>query len=202
MKNKTKTTLIIIAAVLLVIICVAAYFIKTYNKIVTLEESVDSAWAQVENQYQRRLDLIPNLVATVKGYAKHESSVFTEVADARSKAGGLMQLGSDVLNDPEAFEKFQQAQNQLSGSLSRLIAVAENYPELKANENFLALQDQLEGTENRIATERKRFNDLVKSYNRLVRAFPSNIIAKNHGFEKKAYFAASQEAKTAPKVEF
>ena len=202
MKKGAKIGLIVAAVVLVVVLCFVGYVAKTYNRLVALEENVESAWSQVENQYQRRLDLIPNLVETVKGYAKHESSVFTEVADARSKAGGVMQLGSDVLNDPEAFEKFQRAQNELSSGLGRLIAVAENYPELKANENFLSLQDQLEGTENRISTERKRFNDAVQRYNRAIRSFPGNIVANKHGFEKKAYFKAAEEAKSAPKVEF
>lgn len=169
---------------------------------VALEESVTASWAQVQNQYQRRLDLVPNLVSTVKGYATHEERVFKEVTDARSKAGGVVQVSDDILNDPEKLKKFQEAQDQLSGSLQRLLAVSENYPELKANENFLSLQDQLEGTENRIATERKRFNDTVKTYNTYIRRFPNNMIAGMFGFDKKAFFQADENAQTAPKVEF
>ena len=202
MKKKTKITLIVVAVVLVLISLVARYFVAAYNSIVALEEQVESSWAQVENQYQRRYDLIPNLVATVKGYASHESQVFTDVTEARAKVGSAMQVGKDVLDDPEAFAKFQQAQNELSSSLSRLIAVSENYPALKANENFLALQDQLEGCENRIATERKRFNEATQKYNRTIRSFPKNIVAHNHGFEKKAYFTAVEQAESAPKVEF
>lgn len=202
MKKGAKIGIIVGVVAAVIILGLVRYIVGTYNRLVALEENVESSWAQVENQYQRRLDLIPNLVATVKGYASHESDVYTQVTEARSKAGGVMQLGSDVLNDPEAFERFQAAQNELSAGLGRLLAVAENYPELKANENFLALQDQLEGTENRIATERKRFNDAVQKYNRAIRSFPGNIVANNHGFEKKPYFKAAEEAKSAPKVEF
>jgi lemA protein len=177
-------------------------FSCTYNKMVSLDEAVTASWAQVQNQYQRRLDLIPNLVSTVKGYAQHEEKVLTEVTEARSKAGGVIEVSQDVLNDPEQFKKFQQAQDQLSGSLQRLLAVSESYPELKSNENFLALQNQLEGTENRIATERKRFNDAVQAYNSYIRRFPNSIIAGMFHFERKQFFAADEEAQKAPKVEF
>lgn len=192
---------IIIILIALLVLC-GAFFSCTYNKMVALEESVTASWAQVQNQYQRRLDLVPNLVSTVKGYATHEERVFKEVTDARSKAGGVVQVSDDILNDPEKLKKFQEAQDQLSGSLQRLLAVSENYPELKANENFLSLQDQLEGTENRIATERKRFNDTVKTYNTYIRRFPNNMIAGMFGFDKKAFFQADENAQTAPKVEF
>lgn len=192
----------IIFILLGLVIISALLFSCTYNKMVGLEEEVSSSWAQVQNQYQRRLDLIPNLVASVKGYAKHEEGVFKEVAEARSRAGGVVEVSDEVLNDPDKFQKFQEAQDKLSSSLQRLLAVSESYPELKANENFLSLQSQLEGTENRIATERKRFNDAVKTYNAYIRRFPNNIFAGMFGFEKKQFFAASQEAQTAPKVEF
>lgn len=173
-----------------------------YNAMVAADEAVEAQWSQVQNQYQRRYDLIPNLVNTVKGYAKHESDVFTQVTEARSKAGGVINVDSSILSDPEAFARYQKIQDELGSSLQRLMAVAESYPELKANQNFLALQDELEGTENRIATERKRYNDLVKNYNKLIRSFPRNLLADKYGFEKKSYFQAGAEAQSAPKVEF
>ncbi len=200
--NKGVKTLVIIGIILVVVFAGVKFFAGTYNTMVGMEEGVLSQWAQVENQYQRRLDLVPNLVATVKGYASHESEVFTQVAEARSQAGGVMELSSDVLDDPAALEKFQQAQNSLGGALQRLLSVTENYPQLQANQNFMALQDELEGTENRIATERMRFNETVQEYNKYIRTFPQNIIANMNGFEKKAYFTSTDEAKTAPKVEF
>ena len=167
-----------------------------------MEEGVKGQWAQVENQYQRRFDLIPNLVATVKGYAAHESQVFTDVSEARAKAGGVMQMSDGLLNDPEAFRRFQEAQTSLGGALSRLLSVTEQYPELKANEQFLSLQDQLEGTENRISVERKRFNDAVQQYNKEIRLFPKSIIAGMGGFTQKPYFSADEKAATAPTVSF
>ena len=193
-----KSTMIVIALVAIA----AIWGISAYNGLVKMDEGVNTAWSNVENQYQRRLDLVPNLVATVKGFASHESEVFTQVAEARSQAGGVMQLSSDVIDDPEALAKFQQAQNSLGGALQRLLSVTENYPQLQANQNFMALQDELEGTENRIATERMRFNETVQEYNKYIRSFPKNIIANMNGFEKKAYFTSTDEAKTAPKVEF
>lgn len=200
--SKGTKILLTVAIILVVIFAGVKFFAGTYNTMVEMEEGVLSQWAQVENQYQRRLDLVPNLVATVKGYASHESDVFTQVAEARSQAGGVMQLSADVLDDPNVLAKFQQAQNSLGGALQRLLSVTENYPQLQANQNFLALQDELEGTENRIATERKRFNDAVQVYNKYIRTFPKNIIANMNGFEKKAYFTSTEEAKSAPKVEF
>ena len=174
----------------------------TYNKIVTLDESVQSAWSQVENQYQRRMDLIPNLVATVKGYAAHESSVLQAVTESRSRAGGTVKIDSSVLEDEEKFAQYQKAQNELSANLQRLLAISENYPSLKANENFLALQDELEGAENRISVERKRYNEAAQTYNTFIRKFPKNIIASLCNFNKKAYFTAAQEAAKAPEVSF
>ena len=167
-----------------------------------MEENVSGQWAEVQNQYQRRMDLIPNLVSTVKGYASHESDVFKQVSDARSKAGGQINISDEVLSNPEAFERYQQVQDQLGSSLQRLLMVTENYPELKADQNFLALQDQLEGTENRITVARGRYNDAAKQYNSKIRSFPTNLIANMSGFEKKIYFSASVEAQSAPKVEF
>jgi LemA protein len=173
-----------------------------YNRMVTLEEGVDAAWAQVENVYQRRMDLIPNLVETVKGYAAQEQETLTAVTEARSRAGGVMQMDESLLNNPEAFERFQAAQDGLGSALQRLLVVTENYPDLKSNQNFLALQDQLEGTENRIAVERMRFNEAVRAYNTLIRRFPQVFVANVTGFEPKPYFQSSDGAETAPKVEF
>lgn len=192
-------------ALIVVLVCVFAifgFYKNTYNSLVTQDESVSATWAEVQNQYQRRLDLIPNLVATVKGYAKHESDVFTQVSEARSKAGGQINISDEVLSDPEAFARYQQVQDNLGSSLQRLLMVTEQYPELKADQQFLALQDQLEGTENRITIARQRYNDAAKNYNITIRRFPTNIIANMSGFEKKVYFAASNEAQSAPKVEF
>ena len=173
---------------------------NAYNRMVTAEEGVSAAWSQVENVYQRRADLIPNLVATVKGYAEHESRTLENVIAARSKA-------TQVTVDPENLSaediaRFNQAQGELSSALGRLLMITENYPDLKANKNFSELQAQLEGTENRIATERMKFNEAARSYNTLIRRFPSNIIASMFGFEKKGYFEAQAGAETAPKVEF
>ena len=186
-------------------VCVIALFScykNTYNSLVYMEENVSGQWAEVQNQYQRRMDLIPNLVSTVKGYASHESEVFKQVSDARSKAGGQINISDEVLSNPEAFERYQQVQDQLGSSLQRLLMVTENYPDLKADQNFLALQDQLEGTENRITVARGRYNDAAKQYNSKIRSFPTNLIANMSGFEKKIYFSASAEAQAAPKVEF
>lgn len=194
-----------LVVLIIVLVCVFGIFScykNTYNSLVSLDEGVNAQWAEVQNQYQRRLDLIPNLVSTVKGYAKHESDVLTQVSEARASAGGQINISDDVLNDPEAFARYQQVQDNLGASLQRLLMVTENYPELKADQNFLSLQDQLEGTENRITVARQRYNDSAKEYNSKVRSFPTNIIANMSGFEKKTYFTASAEAQSAPKVEF
>ena len=175
-------------------------FAGSYNGLVQLEEKVKSAWAQVENVYQRRLDLIPNLVETVKGYAAHESSTLTAVTEARSRVTGT--ISSDVITDPAKFQKFQESQVALGGALSRLLAVAESYPDLKANQNFLELQAQLEGTENRIAVERGRFNEVALAFNTKLRQFPTNVIGGMFGFKTKEYFKADSQAQTAPKVTF
>ena len=164
MSKGLKTGLIVLGIIAFIIFSLYGCVTSSYNSMVAADENVKAAWGQVENVYQRRFDLIPNLVNTVKGYATHEEKVFTEIAEMRSKAGGVINVADEVLNNPESFEKFQKAQNELGGALQRLLAVAENYPELKANENFRDLQSQLEGTENRIAVERKRFNDAVQTY--------------------------------------
>ncbi len=171
-----------------------------YNSMVNKEEAVSAQWAQVENAYQRRADLIPNLVSTVKGYAAHEQETFTAVVDARARATQV-NVNSEELTD-EGIEKFQKAQGQLSAALGKLLMIRENYPELKANQNFLALQDQLEGTENRIAVERNRFNEFAREYNQYIRRFPHVIYAGWFGFTKKGYFEADAGAQTAPVVDF
>ncbi|HOS29577.1 MAG TPA: LemA family protein [Treponemataceae bacterium] len=202
MKTGTKVLLAVLAVILILGFGFYRFWAGNYNSMVVKGEGVSGQWAQVQNQYQRRYDLIPNLVATVKGYASHESEVFTNIADARSKAGGVMQISDEVLNNPESFARFQQAQNDLGSALQRLLVVTENYPQLKADQNFLALQDQLEGTENRIATERKRFNDVVQDYNVFIKQFPRSIIANMSGFTAKEYFAANTDAQAAPAVQF
>lgn len=173
---------------------------NTYNNMVTEDENVQAAWSQVENVYQRRADLIPNLVATVKGYAAHESQTLENVIAARSKATQITVDPSNLTED--ALAKFNAAQGELSSALGRLLLLTENYPDLKANQQFSDLQAQLEGTENRITTERMKFNETAKAYNTLIRKFPDNIIASMFGFEKKGYFEAQAGAETAPKVEF
>ena len=174
---------------------------RSYNNLVTLNEDVNKSWSLVENQYQRRMDLIPNLVNTVKGYANFEKQVLTDVTNARASASS-MKVTPEVLNDPQAFQKFQQMQGQLSGALSRLLVTVENYPELKANENFLQLQAQLEGTENRIAVERRKFNESVQTYNTTIKKFPTAIFAGIFNFKNKQYFEAVTGSENAPKVEF
>ena len=202
MSKGLKTGLIILGIIMLIIFSLYGCVTGSYNSMVAADENVKAAWSQVENVYQRRFDLIPNLVNTVKGYASHEEKVFTEIAEMRSRAGGVINVSDEVLNNPESFEKFQKAQSELGGALQRLLAVAENYPELKANENFRDLQSQLEGTENRIAVERKRFNEAVQTYNMLVRRFPQAFLANMFGFREKAYFKADEQAATAPTVNF
>jgi len=176
--------------------------IGIYNQMVKLDEGVKEKWSQVENVYQRRLDLIPNLVETVKGYAAHERETFQAVTEARSKVGGVMNVPGQALTNPEMFQQFQQAQASLSGALQRLMVVVERYPDLKANENFLSLQSQLEGTENRIAVERKRFNEAAREFNTYIRKFPKVILANMFGFREKPYFKAQEGADVAPKVKF
>ena len=193
--------LVIGLAILGLLLLLVMWGVGVYNRMVGLDESVRSAWSQVENQYQRRADLIPNLVETVKGYAAQEKSVFTEVAEARARVGQIT-VTKEVLEDPDAFAKFQQAQDGLSSALSRLLAVSENYPELKSNENFMALQNQLEGTENRITVARKGYNDVVQSFNTTVRTFPGSLIAGLTGFRQKAYFTAKEGSDVAPSVKF
>jgi len=185
----------------LFLIIIASFSGCGYNSLVEQDEKVNQAWAQVENQYQRRADLIPNLVKTVQGYADFEKGVLTEVTELRSRVGQI-KLSTDDLSDEEKFKQFSDAQDKLSGALSRLLVVAENYPQLKANENFLQLQSQLEGTENRISVERKKFNEAVQEYNTSVRRFPTLITAKIMGFKEKQYFKSAPGTDKAPDVNF
>src|SRR5674476_736462 len=181
--------------ILLLILIMVMWGVGSYNKLVNLNEGVNSSWSQVENQYQRRADLIPNLVNTVKGYANFERGVLTDVTEARAKVS-QMNVTKEVLNDPLAFAKFQQLQGNLSSALSRLLVTVENYPELKANENFLQLQAQLEGTENRISVERRKFNLSVQNYNTTIKRFPSAFFAGIFGFREKSYFKSISGSET------
>ena len=196
MKRSTVVILVVVGVVLVLFF----WFKNGYNSMVKEQEGVQTAWSQVENVYQRRADLIPNLVNTVKGYAAHESQTLEGVVNARAKA---TQLTVDPENlTPEKLAAYQEAQVELGAALGKLLAIQENYPDLKANENFLALQSQLEGTENRISTERMKFNEAAKRYNVLIRVFPKSIIASLFGFEKMPYFQAKEGADVAPAVEF
>ena len=195
-----KKGLVAIIVVAVATIGLYGWVKSNYNGMVQGEEGVKAAWSQVENVYQRRADLIPNLVATVKGYAEHESSALEAVVNARAKATQVT-VNPDQLTE-ENIAKFQSAQGELGNAIGRLLVSVEAYPELKANENFLALQSQLEGTENRISTERMKYNETAQSYNTMIRSFPQNILASMFGFETKGYFKASEGAETAPKVEF
>lgn len=193
---KSKTLWIVIA-----IVAVLFFWVKNaYNQMVTQEEGVKAAWSQVENQYQRRMDLIPNLVNTVKGYASHEKETLEGVVNARAKATQTTIDPSHL--DAASISRFQAAQGELGSALSRLMVVLERYPDLKANENFKELQAQLEGTENRISVERKRFNEAAQAFNSHVRSFPTNLLAGLFGFQPKAYFEAESGAEKAPRVEF
>ncbi len=191
MKNERGSALIIVIAIIAVIGIAAMLVIPKYNNLVTGEETVDAAWAQVENQLQRRFDLIPNLVNTVKGYANHEEEVFTQIAQARTKYGGA-----------DTVEEAADANNDLSSGLSRLLVIVENYPELKADVQFTRLMDELAGTENRLAVARKDYNNTVQSFNNNVRRFPGNLIAGMFGFEKKDYFEIKDGVEESPTVDF
>lgn len=191
---------LILIGILVVLALMGRWYIGLRNGFVVRDEAVKTAWSQVENVYQRRADLIPNLVATVKGVASFEQETFTAVAEARSKVNNINLQG--IMDDPAKFQQFQASQGQLSGALSRLLVTVERYPELKANQNFLNLQAQLEGTENRIAVERRRFNEVVQTYNTAVRLFPASIIAGMSGFVQRAYFEAEAGAESVPEVKF
>ncbi|MBW2063468.1 MAG: LemA family protein [Deltaproteobacteria bacterium] len=191
MGQKQKILLIIVALIVVVLVMPFFYLKGTYNTLVTMDESVKAAWAQVENQLQRRYDLIPNLVETVKGYAAHEKEVFIQVTKARSQVASAGSIDEKI-----------KANNSLSAALARLLVVVERYPELKANTNFIRLQDELAGTENRVAVERRRYNEAVRAYNTKVRQFPTNIIANMFGFERAPFFEVPKERQEAPKVKF
>ncbi|HZL10920.1 MAG TPA: LemA family protein [Prolixibacteraceae bacterium] len=195
-----KKTWIILAVIAVVLLLAYSSVKSSYNNMVTMQEGVTAQWSQVENVYQRRADLIPNLVNTVKGYADFEKETLTQVIEARAKATSV-NINADNL-DAQSLQKFQSAQSGLSSALSKLMVVVEKYPDLKANQGFLDLQAQLEGTENRITVERKKFNESAQSYNTLIRKFPKNLFAGMFGFEKKAYFEADQGAEKAPEVTF
>ena len=196
MKKSTITLLVVVG----ILVALASWVIGAYNGLVTLDEETNGKWAQVESAYRRRADLIPDLVNTVKGYAEFEQETLTGVIEARAKATGINVDANNL--SPEAIANFQAAQSQLSGSLSRLLVTVERYPDLKANQNFLGLQSQLEGTENRIKIERDRFNVSVKEFNATIRKFPKTIVASSFGFEKKGYFEADTGSEQAPEVQF
>jgi LemA protein len=191
MTSGKRNLIIAIVVVLVVVFSLYSFFKGTYNTFVSLDEAVKGSWAQVENQLQRRYDLIPNLVETVKGYAKQEKDVLVEVTNARAKVGGAANVPDKI-----------SANNELSGALSRLLVVVERYPDLKSNQNFIRLQDELAGTENRIAVERKRYNDAVKTFNVAIRSFPANLLAGMFGFQTAPFFEAPVVAKAAPQVKF
>lgn len=195
-----KKKLSVTAIVLIVLAVIIVWGIGAYNSLVKKDEGVKTAWSQVENVYQRRADLIPNLVATVKGYAAHESETLEGVIEARAKATQVTVNAEDL--SEEKIAEFQKVQGELGAALGRLMAIGEAYPDLKASENFRDLQAQLEGTENRIAVERKAYNQVAQEYNTSIRVFPRNIIASMFGFKAKGYFEAQEGAQAAPKVEF
>jgi LemA protein len=195
-----KTSRIILIALAVIVVLLIFRGCKGYNNLVTMREQVNRDWSNVENVYQRRSDLIPNLVSTVKGYAAHEQETFTRVTEARSKATSVTIDAANMTE--EDLKRFQALQGEVSSALSRLLAVAENYPDLKANQNFLELQAQLEGTENRIAVERRKFNETATSYNTAIKTFPTLIFAGWFGFKERPYFEAQTGSETAPKVEF
>ncbi len=197
-----KKGCLIAVGIVVILVLIPGFMLQgTYNDIVAKEQEVNQQWAQVENVYQRRADLIPNLVATVKGYAAHESEVLETVTASRAQIGSI-RISQDILNNAAEFQKFQQAQSGLSSALSRLMAVAENYPDLKANQSFLELQSQLEGSENRITVERKRFNESAQIYNTRVKQFPANLVARFFGFNEKQYFQSTPGSEKPPVVNF
>jgi LemA protein len=196
-----KAGLVVVAVIVLAALIVGGWFVSVNNELVAKDQAVQETWAQVQNVYQRRADLIPNLVETVKGFAAQERTVLEEVTRARASASSI-QLTPELLNDPAAMRRFQEAQSQLGSALSRLLVTVERYPELKSNQNFLALQSQLEGTENRIAVERRRFNEAVREYNTLVRRLPSSFVASLRGFRERPFFEATPGSEAPPPVKF
>jgi len=200
MKKKNRTWIIVLIVLAVVVISSIRWGIRTYNGFISLEEGIEGQWANVENVYQRRADLIPNLVNTVRGYADFEQETLTQVIEARASATSVTVDPTNLT--PESLAAFQQAQEGLGSALSRLLVTIERYPELKANQNFLELQAQLEGTENRIAVERRKFNEVTRGFNTAIRKFPASMIANLKDFERKGYFEAVEGSETAPVVEF
>ncbi len=196
-----RTALVVLAVIGIIIIGGLMWGVGVNNEFVRSEQLVNEKWAQVQNVYQRRADLIPNLVETVKGFAAQERTVLEEVTRARASVAGI-KATPELVNDPAAFKKFQQAQAELGGALSRLLVTVERYPELKSNQNFLALQSQLEGTENRIAVERMRYNEAVRDYNTRLKLFPGSLVASFRGFKEKVFFEAAPGSEQPPKVKF
>jgi LemA protein len=201
MSTGAKIALGVVGGIVVLAFLIGSWAVGTYNGLVRSDEAVRADWSQVENQYQRRFDLIPNLVESVKGFAKQEKEVLENVTAARASVG-QMKITPEVLRDPQAFARFQQAQDGLSSALSRLLVVSENYPTLRSNENFLTLQSQLESTENRIAVERRRFSETVQQYNVQIRTFPASIIAGFGGFRETQYFKSAAGSDQAPQVKF
>src|SRR2546427_8659810 len=196
-----RALLAVLGVVLVLAIVIVGWAVSVNNQLVRLDQNVSEKWAQVQNVYQRRADLIPNLVETVKGFATQERTVLNEVVSARARASSI-QLPPEALTDPSALRRFQEAQNQLGGALSRLLVTVERYPELKSNQNFLTLQSQLEGTENRITVERQRYNEAVRNYNTRLRTFPASLVAGMMGFRPKAFFEAAPGSEAGPQGEF
>ena len=196
-----RTVLIVLGVIVLVVLGGIGWAVGVNNDLVARDQDVKEKWAQVQNVYQRRADLVPNLVETVKGFAAQERTVLDEVTRARASVAGI-KATPELLNDPQALQKFQQAQSELGGALSRLLVVVERYPDLKSNQNFLALQSQLEGTENRIAVERRRFNESVREYNTRLRLFPGSLVASFAGFRDKAFFEAAPGSEAVPRAKF
>jgi LemA protein len=196
-----RSGLLVLGIIALVVVLGLAWGVSTNNTLVSLDQGVQERWAQVQTVYQQRADLVPNLVETVKGFAAQERTVLEEVTRARASVAGV-KVTPEVLNDPAQLRKFQEAQSQLSGALSRLLVTVERYPELKSNQNFLALQNQLEGLENRVAAERRGFNETVRAYNTAVRSFPGSLVASFRGFREKAFFEAAAGSQAAPQIKF
>ena len=196
-----RSGLLVLAVIALIVIIGLGWAVSVNNRLVGLDQTVQESWAQVQNIYQQRADLVPNLVETVKGFAAQERTVLEEVTRARANVAGI-KVTPEVLNDPAALRKFQEAQNQLSGALSRLLVTVERYPELKSNQNFLQLQSQLESIENRVTVERRRFNESVREYNTEVRRVPGSLVASFRGFREKPFFEAAPGSEAAPKIKF
>lgn len=202
MSKGLKILLAVVAVLVIIIFLVYSSFKNSYNELVALDENINGSWSQVQNVYQRRADLIPNMVKTVQGYADHERQTLQAVIEARAKATQPQINAGSVLQNPQLFQQFEQAQGALGSALGRLLVSIERYPNLKADQSFIRFQDELANTENRISVERRRFNQSVQGYNQKVRTFPTNIIAGMFGFQQRPYFEASPEAQTAPEVDF